>query len=655
MTPPRIERRLAAILAADVTEYSQLMGADEVGTLAALKAHRRVRIAPKIASHSGRIVKTTGDGLLVEFASVVDAVACAVAVQRAMLAFNADVPAYRRMVLRIGINLGDIIIDGGDIFGDGVNVAARLEALCEPGGVCISRSANEQVRDKLSLAFADLGEQTVKNIARPVGVFGLAAKDIAALPEEPLTLPEAPAPQPGAPGRPARAVTMLVGTVLSAAVLVAGGWWLLREPAPPQAMAPTAPAAAPRPAALSPQDRRMSLIVLPFENGSGDPEQDGLAAHLTRDVTDFRAREVSVPVIPAATAAAYHGRSLDLRAIGRDYNVHFALTGSVRRQNGRLIVSATMNDLADLRQVWSQHYDRPDQPEELGPLAWRIANDSQQAATDAEVARAMRDHPGDLDKVDLMLAASTTRLQQTSKENLSERLALAERALKLDPDLGWALSQRARAQALLVITGLAPDADLAAAAKAADRAILLAPASVEALRTKATVLRAQGDLDGAAALLRQVIRLEPFWGFRYNDLGTILMMQGQAREALGNYLTARRLALQSDPVSSIDSNIAMALLATGQFPEAIAQAQLAIAEFTPESGRIAEYPWLALIAAETANGQDGQARTDLQKFLATPRTLRSMAQIQKIPLLAANPALLDGLIRAGMPADSQGG
>ena len=166
MTSPRIERRLAAILAADVAGYSRLMGTDEVGTLNALKEHRRERIDPTIARHNGRIVKTTGDGLLVEFASVVDAVACAVAIQRVMFAFNAGIHTDRQIVLRIGINVGDIILDGGDIFGDGVNVAARLEALCEPGGVCISRSANEQVRDKLSLAFADLGEQTVKNIAR---------------------------------------------------------------------------------------------------------------------------------------------------------------------------------------------------------------------------------------------------------------------------------------------------------------------------------------------------------------------------------------------------------------------------------------------------------------------------------------------------------
>jgi class 3 adenylate cyclase/pimeloyl-ACP methyl ester carboxylesterase len=177
-----MQRRLAAILAADVVGYSRLMGADEMGTLTALKSHRRELVDPAITEHRGRIVKTTGDGMLVEFASVVDAVSCAVHMQRAMAARNAAVPEDKRIVFRIGINLGDIIIDGDDIFGDGVNIAARLETLCEPGGVCISRAANDQIRDKLSLSFADLGEQAVKNISRAVGVFGLTAGDIESLP-----------------------------------------------------------------------------------------------------------------------------------------------------------------------------------------------------------------------------------------------------------------------------------------------------------------------------------------------------------------------------------------------------------------------------------------------------------------------------------------
>ena len=178
-----MQRRLAAILAADVVGYSRLMGADEMGTLNSLKSHRRELVDCGISEHHGRIVKTTGDGMLVEFASVVDAVACAVKIQRSMVGRNAGIAAERQIVFRMGINVGDIIIDGDDIFGDGVNIAARLETLCEPGGVCISRAANDQIRDKLSMAFADLGEQAVKNISRAVGVFGLTAKDIEAIPD----------------------------------------------------------------------------------------------------------------------------------------------------------------------------------------------------------------------------------------------------------------------------------------------------------------------------------------------------------------------------------------------------------------------------------------------------------------------------------------
>src|SRR5580698_8681993 len=197
-----MQRRLAAILAADVVGYSRLMGTDEIGTLKSLKAHRRELVDSAIAAHHGRIVKTTGDGMLVEFASVVDAVGCAVNIQRSMIKRNAGIPQDKQVVFRIGINVGDIIIDGDDIFGDGVNVAARLETLCEPGGVCISRAANDQIRDKLTLAFADLGEQTVKNISRAVGVFGLASTEIAPLPPAELAALAAGADAAAPPRRP---------------------------------------------------------------------------------------------------------------------------------------------------------------------------------------------------------------------------------------------------------------------------------------------------------------------------------------------------------------------------------------------------------------------------------------------------------------------
>jgi class 3 adenylate cyclase len=228
-----VERRLAAIMVLDVVAYSRLMGADEIGTLAAFNAHKMELLDPAVAAHHGRVVKHTGDGMLLEFASVVDAIGCAVAIQRGMLSRNERVPEEKRMVFRIGVNIGDIIIDGNDIFGDGVNVAARLESLCEPGGICISRAANEQVRDKLSLSFADLGEHMVKNIARAVGVFGLKATDIASLPEIPLGQLQLEAAAKADRRRPERTIALAASIAVLIGVAAGAAWWITRGATPP--------------------------------------------------------------------------------------------------------------------------------------------------------------------------------------------------------------------------------------------------------------------------------------------------------------------------------------------------------------------------------------------------------------------------------------
>jgi len=246
-----VERRLAAILAADVAGYSRLMGADEEGTLERLKAHRRQLVDPKIAEYRGRIVKTTGDGMLVEFPSVVDAVRCAAEIQRAMVDRTADVPDPRRIAFRIGVNLGDIMADGRDIYGDGVNIAARLEALAEPGGICISRVVRDQIRDKLPYLFEDMGEQTVKNIARPVRACLLSAAAVAALP------PVIPSARPRSARRYAKA----------------------RKDAP-----------------------RLSIVVLPFTNLSNDPEQEYFADGITDDLTSDLSRIADSFVIARTTA-----------------------------------------------------------------------------------------------------------------------------------------------------------------------------------------------------------------------------------------------------------------------------------------------------------------------------------------------------------------
>ena len=299
MAEERVERRLTAILAADVAGYSRLMGADEEGTLAALKMLRREVADPKIKEHRGRIVNTTGDGLLSEFASVVDAVRCAVEVQREMAARNAGVPAERRIDFRIGVNLGDIIIDENDIFGDGVNVAARLEALAEPGGICVSRVVRDQVRDKLAIPFEDMGEQQVKNIARPVRAYRALLAERADRPS------------------------------------------ILSETAPPRAL-----------------PDRPSIAVLPFNNVSGDPEQEYFVDGITEDIITALSKWRWFLVIARNSTFAYKGKSVDLKEVGRDLGVRYVLEGSMRRAGQRVRITSQLIDTATGTHLWAERYDR---------------------------------------------------------------------------------------------------------------------------------------------------------------------------------------------------------------------------------------------------------------------------------------------------------
>jgi TolB-like protein len=286
----RVERRLTAILAVDVAGYSRLMGADEEGTLTKLKAHRRALVDPKITEHRGRIVKTTGDGMLVEFASVVDAVRCAVEVQRAMAERNAEVPQDKRIEFRVGINVGDIIIDGGDIFGDGVNVAARLEGLAEPGGICVSARAQEDARGKVDLAFEDLGEQQLKNISQPLRVFRVRLGATLARPA--LALPSKP-----------------------------------------------------------------SIAVLPFQNMSGDPEQDYFADGMVEEIITALSRFRQLFVIARNSTFTYKGRNVDVKQVGRELGVRYVLEGSVRKAANRVRITGQLIDVTTNAHLWAERFD----------------------------------------------------------------------------------------------------------------------------------------------------------------------------------------------------------------------------------------------------------------------------------------------------------
>src|SRR5262245_21973864 len=299
MTEERLERRLTAILAADVAGYSRLMGLDEEGTLAALKKVRREVADPKIAEHRGRIVQTAGDSLLAEFNSVVDAVRCALEMQREMARRNVDIAKERRIEFRVGINLGDIIVDQNDIFGDGVNLAARLETLAEPGGICVSRVVRDQVRDKLAVSFEDMGEQRVKNIARPVRTYRAIL---------------APDARPSVP--------------------------------PVEALAP-------RPLADRP-----AIAVLPFSNVTGDPEQGYFVDGITEDIITALSKWRWFLVIARNSTFAYQGKSIDLKQVGRDLRVRYVLEGSMRRAGQRVRISSQLIDIATGTHLWAERYDR---------------------------------------------------------------------------------------------------------------------------------------------------------------------------------------------------------------------------------------------------------------------------------------------------------
>ena len=403
-------RRLAAILAADVAGYSRLMGADEEGTHERLKAHLRQLIDPKIEEHHGRIVKNTGDGMLAEFASVVDAVRCAAEVQRGMIDREPEVADERQIRFRIGVNLGDIIAEDGDIFGDGVNVAARLEALAEPGGICVSGMVRDHIRDKLRYPFEDRGEQSVKNIARPVRVYALRPEAVAELPVvgAPVAVP-----------RRRRIAPPAIAAAASATlVIVAIAWWIW--PATRSSPTPAAVGAAAMSIAQPIVAPRLSIVVLPFANLSNDPNQQYFADGITEDLTTDLSRIEGSFVISRNTAFTYKDKSLNAKQIGRDLGVHYALEGSVQHSGNQVRVNAQLIDAETDAHLWAERFDR-----DIGDLfalqneiTGRIAIALNLALVGAEAARPT-EHPDALDYIFRGVPLCRRRLRATTIQRRS--------------------------------------------------------------------------------------------------------------------------------------------------------------------------------------------------------------------------------------------
>ena len=459
MPTERVERRLAAILAADVAGYSRLMGADEGGTLRQLKAHRRALVDPKIAQHRGRIVKTTGDGMLVEFASVVDAVCCAVEVQHGMAERNANVPDDKRIAFRVGINVGDIIIEGGDIFGDGVNVAARLEALAEPDGICVSGRVQEDTAGRLPLSFEDRGEQHLKNITRPVRVYALAPKTIAGLPPlldgEESNIAESQAPRRGL-ALGVRGFRWSLALLVLVAVAGLGTW---------QAAERSGKATAKHSTGETP-----TVAVLSFDNLTGDPGQenfsDGLSEELITAIRQFE----PLRVLARNTTFAYKGKATDISEIGRRLRAQYVVEGSFRHVGDAISVAAQLIDARTGNHVWAQTYERAVGSTSLLTLQNEIARrigtalgDQQSGAiARIELERSLSKAPNELSSYECALQAYQFIREQTASEPARRARLCSEAIVGREPanGLAWSTLSRVLTNQRMWGTGLnGPEAD----------------------------------------------------------------------------------------------------------------------------------------------------------------------------------------------------
>jgi TolB-like protein len=515
LSEERVERRLTAILAADVVGYSRLMGADEEGTLAALKAIRRKLVDPRIVEHRGRIVKTTGDGLLVEFASVVDAVRCAVDVQREMALQNADAPAETRIEFRVGINLGDIIIDGDDIFGDGVNVAARLETLAEPGGICVSRVVRDQVRDKLAFAFEDMGEQHVKNIARPIHVYRVQTTAAEPEPKPALPLPDKP-----------------------------------------------------------------SIAVLPFENMSGDPEQEYFVDGLVEDITTAIARLPWLFVIARNSSFTYKGKAVDVKQVGRELGVRYVLEGSVRRAGNRVRITGQLIDATTGAHIWADRIDGAldDIFELQDHVASCVAGTIEPRLRLAEIERATRKPTASLDAYDLYLRA-VAQLHKYTDEGMGEAVILAKRALAIDPAYAPAAAMIGWCRLLQRLQGWGAVSEAESA-----EAVLLARQAIEAGRDDAdalwmaghTLALLAGELSAALGATDRALAVNPNSALAWSMRGWELAFQNQPVPAIEAQRQAMRLS-PLDPLAYLfTSGVAFAHMAAEQYEEAVEWADRAL-------------------------------------------------------------------------------
>jgi adenylate cyclase len=487
LSDERVERRLAAVLAADIAGYSRLMGRNEEGTLAQLKVLRKTIVDPGIAAHRGRIVKTTGDGMLVEFASAVDAVRFAVEVQGAVASRDVGVSADLKIEFRIGIHVGDIIIDDNDIFGDGVNIAARLEGIAQPGAVCISDDAHRQVRGKVDVAFEDIGEQSLKNITEPMRT------------------------------------------------------WQMK---PVVGRAPSSGPAPPRPRELALPDKP-SIVVLPFDNMSAEPGQDFLADGIVEAITAALSCIRSFFVIARSSAFTYKGRATDARAIGKELGVAYLLEGSVQKIGNRLRITVQLIETEGGTHVWSSRYDGTvDEFFDLQDrITQQIAGALQPSIRLAEIERSRRRRPQDLGSYDYTMRAMP-HVWALEKEESSKAIELLEKALAIDPEYPLALALAGWCHAQRSVYNWADDvADGQSKARSlAERAAALSGDDPLVLAILGAVHTFVRNFGVARLLLERALALDPNCAWAWSRLAWIENYEDKPDKAIENFERAIRLS-----------------------------------------------------------------------------------------------------------------
>ena len=519
MARERVERRLAAILAADVAGYSRLIGADEEGTLARLKAHRRELIDPKITEHRGRIVKTTGDGFLVEFASVVDALRCATEVQAAIAERDGAASPDSRIEFRVGIHMGDIVVEDGDIFGDGVNIAARLEGLAEPGGICVSARVQEEVAGKLDIAFDDIGEPELKNIARPVRVYRVAARRVA-----PPSAPPAALPLPDKP----------------------------------------------------------SVAVLPFTNMSGDPEQEFFADGIAEDVITALSRYPSLFVIARNSCFTYKDRVVDVKQIGRELGVRYVLEGGLRKAGNRIRVTAQLVEAETGKHVWAERYDRElaDIFAVQDEIAEAVTVSVAPAIAHAERQRAVRKPPHNLDAWAAYQRGLWHLSHVTAGENaLAEKFF--RQSIELDPAFAGGHTGLAYALANAGNTFQQMDFNeaMGAAEASARRAVALDATDAEAHAVLSATLGGRGDIAGALLEAEHARSLSPNLASAHGALSMLLIYSGRAREGIAAHQICARLDPRDPRLGWRLHRVALGHYFIGEYAAARDAAELAISAY----------------------------------------------------------------------------